>query len=92
MRKNLLFGEGVTGVKVELDNTDLIVLKGFVERAQKYFDGNKRNALFGESKELLQDAAQFFTNILPEEVMSLEASYKNLFGKPEEETKAENEL
>lgn len=92
MIKKLAFGEGVQGVVVEISNVDLVAIKSFIKRASKYVDGSGKSSLYGEPKELMTNAVNFFNSILPAEIMSVEDAYKQLFEIPEEEKPADNVL
>lgn len=87
MKKQFIHGEGITGIYVEFNHSEMMVLKAFVERVEKVTKPNVKGMVYGEPKELLEDAAQFFTNILPAEVMSLEGAYQTLFARPDVEEK-----
>lgn len=81
MRKQVLYTEGITGISVEINHPEMIVLKGMAERCRVMIDPEN---MFNveEAKSLLGDMAQFIDNFLPENVLSLEGAYEGLFRKP----------
>ena len=79
-----MYTEGITGISVEFNHPEMVVLKGLAEQAKEVIERDKKGEgsieeTVNRSMDLLGDIAIFVEKMLPEEVMSLDGAYKELF-------------
>jgi len=81
MNKQIIESIGVSGVSVEFNHSELVVLKGFVAQLKKLDDSN-RYRYVETVKPMIVDMIVFLEKILPELTMSIDEAYAELFTLP----------
>lgn len=80
MKKQNIETTGIVAVQVEINHSEMIVLKGFVKQVEEL--NSQDNPKPEHMIEMLNDISKFLNNVLPENVMSLEEAYVSLFNDP----------
>ena len=84
MNKQIIESVGVSGVSIEFNHSELVVLKGFVAQLKKLDTEHKDNSYnFSKAgKPMVKDMIVFIEKMLPELTMSIEEAYAELFTLP----------
>jgi hypothetical protein len=84
MKRSEIMSTGVSGINLMLTNVELVALKGFVNQLKGLNPENNKYDYARDAKVLVANAIVFLEKMLPEEVISIEDAYKELFTLPVE--------
>ena len=84
---------GIVGIKVELNHSELVLLKGLQEEVVKALKQNEESAPieYGETLCVLRQTIRLLNNIVPQQVMSLKEADMELFGIKEDSDEGESQ-
>lgn len=92
MKRQEIESIGVSGVSVELNHSELVAIKGFVNQLKKTDEDTNNKYRYNERiMPLVASMILFLEKIVPHQLMSVDEAYAELFA-PVAKSPADNEL